>query len=1034
MVNRPLRDMAQRRHSKSTHQPRPDSRGSNVSKRRAGSGSLASSPMSRQQRVNVSHEFTTGMARIINQFTQRQNAALQDQKARYRKYAKRLKRDVEEGSEIIARQITEIDAQTKKIQDLQTSEEQLAGKVRDMEAKLMASEDRARRLEEKYQICKAHLNSAIQEQQDLYTRSKKQWQEAIEQMRATEKAQNAEAEMAVRKAEVIREQMAEKVRQAIAQNKSEVSELYRKIDVLTQQLEGKGTELRREREAVETLTQRVQCLQATSSGFDALTTQSNEILNKLREQDTQADKQHINSGEEIRDKLDSITNQLEALSNMTLAQPDVLSSVQEAQHKLLCNITAKLDEILKSQEASKQDNSQLSIDLGVQVGEISHRLDNQLEALAKRLEEKAKENGMVSTLYKRKVAECEEHVKELASLRKTAAKQVEQIRELETNLVAMDAAHDDSEETIRQLRAAGAEAARLTEEVQSKAIAIAELQSKLDAKDRAYVSEVQSFTSNVAKLAQSMQEKDQSLRAAADQAAETARREARIEMERSSLETKKLVLQAESERNLLANEVERLKQEIQQKDQKKRQDTATIQSLEQSLSSAEAKGKAAAQELTQQSAKQGQLESRLVASIKTLETKLEASQERAAELEGESHRQHARSQALVGALKHWALQVGLDISVLDCLNDSDTSIEEIGAGLARVLRQSSFPQKPQTAAAKECPEDTQLCDGTSKFFPGDAGQLSHGFPGNQAEHDLLVRNSSSSTMSEHAGTEGEALEDTVEVIDPHLHRHHPRRVIVRSPASVPAETAPPSIDQEKIRRREALQPKSIMKRVTRSTSSILQQQTPDGVSENNTAVRDTDTPSTLPGDKSPGAEVTSAPDVQSHVHVRREPSERSNKRRRSDTPAAESSSGRAGRSKQVKAETSGSGGVVRTEELFIPNSQLSAHHQEQFSNEGNPQTESGTARSARRGRGSASQGPPSVNTRQVLGLKQGNVRTYGSQRAEKPSTGDRQTDSQISASQSQPQPRYRSRSKESQGSLTFSQDSVNKGEDLLLPL
>ncbi|KAK4236863.1 hypothetical protein C8A03DRAFT_35210 [Achaetomium macrosporum] len=96
--------------------------------------------------------------------------------------------------------------------------------LKDIEAKLRTSEDRARRLEEKYHIRKTHLNSAIQEQQDLYTRSKKHRGEAIEQGRAMERLQTTEAETTVRKAEAIREQMMEKARQAIAHSKSEALE------------------------------------------------------------------------------------------------------------------------------------------------------------------------------------------------------------------------------------------------------------------------------------------------------------------------------------------------------------------------------------------------------------------------------------------------------------------------------------------------------------------------------------------------------------------------------------------------------------------------------------------------------------------------------------------------------------------------------------------------------------------------------------------------------------------------------------------
>ena len=193
--------------------------------------------MVRQRRANISHEFTNGLAGVINQFTHQQNAALEEQKAKYHKCIKRLKRELADESSVVAQQASQIDAQTNKIEVLQESKEQMTSQLEDIEAKLGASEDRARRLEEKYRACKNHLNSAIQEQQDLYTRSKNHWSEAIEQVRAMEKSQHTETEMVVRKAEVLREQMLEKVRETIAQNK--VESLERKCED-TKQTHRKG--------------------------------------------------------------------------------------------------------------------------------------------------------------------------------------------------------------------------------------------------------------------------------------------------------------------------------------------------------------------------------------------------------------------------------------------------------------------------------------------------------------------------------------------------------------------------------------------------------------------------------------------------------------------------------------------------------------------------------------------------------------------------------------------------------------------------
>jgi hypothetical protein len=180
--------------------------------------------MVRQRRVNISHEFTTGMAGVINQFTHQQNAALEEQKAKYHKYIRRLERELAEESSIVARQMAELDGQVKFINGIQESKEDLERQLLEVGVKLESSEDRTRKLEEKYHACKTHLNSAIQEQQSLYTFSKQHCDEALNQMRALDKSRSTEAEMAVRKAEIIREEMMEKVRQVISENKAEALE------------------------------------------------------------------------------------------------------------------------------------------------------------------------------------------------------------------------------------------------------------------------------------------------------------------------------------------------------------------------------------------------------------------------------------------------------------------------------------------------------------------------------------------------------------------------------------------------------------------------------------------------------------------------------------------------------------------------------------------------------------------------------------------------------------------------------------------
>ncbi|KAL2134431.1 hypothetical protein VTI74DRAFT_203 [Chaetomium olivicolor] len=1045
-VNRPVDDMANARPVRAVHRHRPDSRSSHVSKQRSRCGSLASSPMVRQRRVNINHEFTTGIAGVINQFTQQQNAALEEQRTKYHKYIKRLKRELEEASGITACQVSQLNAQAGKIKEIEASREHMANQLQDLETKLGASEDRSRRLEEKYHACKKHLNSAIQEQQDLYLRSKKQWGEVIEQVKAMEKAQSAETEMIVQKAEVIREQMIEKVRQVIAQNRSEASKLYGKIDVLTKEAEEKETELNRERESVRVLSEKLQALQATSSGFEALAAQGKEILDKFEVQRAKTEEQHHNFAQELRDRLETIANRLEALSNVTSSQPDTLTTIQKAQQESLRIVTSKLDSLLKSRDSTTKAAAQLTTDLELHIGKIWQRLDNQLESVGKQLAEKAEENGMISTLYKRKEAECDKHIQDLADLQETTQKQAQQIIELEGELFALGTAQDENEETIRRLEASATENIQLKEDIEAKAVAISELQRKLDAREKTYAAELEKYSSRLFTLTQSIQAKDQST-IDAQKAVEVARREARAEMESSRVETENVLRETQRHRDLLVGQVEILKQQVQEKEQNEVKHAATISSLQQSLSAAETKGQMVEQELAQSSANLQRVASGLNSRISDLETELRAAKENAVELEEESQRQQERSEALISGLKQWALQEGLDIGGLGSFSDGNKSAGEIKASLVRALGQMFISQRLKPVTPEGHSGGISLTGENSKFLSPESGQRS--------QEDLEAKTGSSQSADGDVHVSlvevPETLQNSMENVyggnDPLPYAvtlHHMRRVVVRSPANVPNEPVAPSIDQEKARRREALQPKSIMKRVTRSTSGLSKQKKSNGAAGHGAFKRNTRdepgdafTAEELAGalgnnDVVPGSNVSATGDT-----FLRPPS----KRRRSNSMKSDASAGHVGNSKSRKTEASPSlkqkesNSVVS---ITVQQKELRSC-QEKRPGAAQPRNiKSEGARNPRRCSGADSgelHRTPSVNTSQVLEPRQHKVRTYGSQRTVGEASKAASHPDNRSSLRSQSHSRYWSSPNQategSQDSITFSQGG---GGDESLPL
>jgi hypothetical protein len=718
------------------------------------------------------------------------------------------------------------------------------------------------------------------------------------------------------------------------------------------------------------------------------------------------------------------------------------------------SVTAKLDNAVESGDAGLQATNQLSADLEAHMGKVWQRLDHQLESLTQKLAEKAKENGMVSTLYKRKDADCAGHMKELTALRETVEKQADQIHELETNLIAMDAVQDENEETIRRLKASGTETAQVREELKSKAAVLAELQSKLDAKERKYASELQNYSSSIQKLAQAIQDKDQSSGIAVKQAAEAARREARLELERANSKTEELLRETQQQRDSLIKQLEELKQRVHEKEQIESRDAATIRSLRESLATEEAKGKLAAEKLAQRSASSKQLEAQLSSKVKDLEAELEAAKARAAELDGERQRQVAGSQALLAGLKHWADQEGLMIDGLDCFDDGNKRPEEISAGLALALRHHSSYQRSETVIPEVHSGDLLLRGENSKFFSG--SQLPQGNLGNCNHGDQPTGDSIGGELGERTGPEAFAERPAGNDPLPYASKlHHMRRVVVRSPANVPGEPAAPSIDQEKVRRREAVQPKSIMKRVTRSTSSMLKQEVSDAAaghgafkrSRHDEALADSSGTNTGEG-RVAGAETVLAPDQQAEESVSVAFSNRPSKRRRSETARPDNSVSSSGSASQgMKRQPSRPSALTQTE---LPCSEDGApvsgqqggfnrHHNDQHpiinSSQG---SKAAPVRMSRRSSGAGTQSLSRVtlaNTAHVVGPRQSNVRTYGSHRTGgEPSTADGDTNSRFSwRSQSQSQSRYWTRPKEeSQESMVFSQ-SLDGDENLLLP-
>lgn len=219
------------------HGTRAPSRASNVSKRRtplqkryrvSGASDVASAtqsvssyaltPDGRRRPSTVNFKFAESIAKEINGFIHEKNSELEEKLRDHALYIKRLKKERAAAETAISRyesQKAELDRQN------QESHDSMAEHIRLLEAEVDATTKRVRKIEERYTACKDHLNSALEEQQQLYCRSKKQCEEAIQKMQEMEKSQSALVELTAQRTDEIREKMSEQVRQVVEQSKAE---------------------------------------------------------------------------------------------------------------------------------------------------------------------------------------------------------------------------------------------------------------------------------------------------------------------------------------------------------------------------------------------------------------------------------------------------------------------------------------------------------------------------------------------------------------------------------------------------------------------------------------------------------------------------------------------------------------------------------------------------------------------------------------------------------------------------------------------
>ncbi|KAK0641201.1 hypothetical protein B0T16DRAFT_419410 [Cercophora newfieldiana] len=577
-----------------------------------------------------------------------------------------------------------------------------------------------------------------------------------------EQEHKASIDRAAEETNAVRKEMLQKVHQVVSQAGAEVEELNKKISMAKQEAAEKDVELRLEKQRVQTLSEKLEEAQSMATGFESTTAQNGEILAKLEDQ-----------------KMDVIQRAQQQEDQVRESFKDAISSSVETH-----------------------------------MGQITERLDSHNEKLQRQLDKKAEENGRLSAMVESGEQRCAALEADLEALKKDLEAQDGHVVELEDKLFAMDTVQQRNDEIQSQIAAADREKERLTEQLESKATAVKELQNSLRCKDEAFMSEIREFTSNLVKLNQIVQEKEMASKVLAEQAADTARREARIEAERALSETRtaleKRLAAIATEKDTMT---ERANHRVNELETRVTQDTQAIATLEKRLEAAGSEKEAMMAEIKRHAQTISELEETLAVARSEKEVAV-----------GEMKR----------CMSEYRQHQGQAAEATRALEAQLAAAKKTAAELQETAAVRQNPRSVIIPNSQELPVEDYHEEDAQETMDYDTEHSRH-FQNNRrsSQPDLLATpNKMQGVLTQQRDevlSRTPAMGDRVQS----SLASQQRRVSVKSPANDQAIPTPPSVVDEKRNRRQGLQPKSIIKPASQ-TPLTGRSESPRSVTEDST--------------------------------------------------------------------------------------------------------------------------------------------------------------------------------------------------------
>ncbi|KAH8904311.1 hypothetical protein BR93DRAFT_970853 [Coniochaeta sp. PMI_546] len=692
----------------------------------------------------------------------------------------KYRRKLFEKSQRLASYLETINAQAHAIDNLEGQIQEMNSYIEKLKQQVRVYSEKVPVLMDNCRILKCALDSTIDEHKQYQKRS----QDVIEEIRTEKQREQSARELVERQLAAVREHLKERVHQVEVHCQEECRRVNEKMQLLTQQVHEKDSQIQRERVMADQLSKQLEEYQQAQSSLEDLRAQTSDIVKMLNERHANDYVEQLKLTQvESRAKLDNITKHLESLRGLIVPQSDGVSTLGDKQAEGISRIMATLKTMYEAQADSKEAMKQLGKDLRDHVDGMWQHLKPREEALTQQLEEKRSENEVLRSVIDEREKERQLLKQQLEKANDARQAQEERIEELVRKVCQLNAQPQEDPEGRVGLQALTRENDDLKAQLAVKCSSIASFKTQLDAKNESYVADVASFGKEIKRLTQLLNDREESSKSATKKTLTTVQEDHQAKLQRLEVDMRSRLQLAEKDRQLVLDQLDETRKKLEVAEQLRHNEPSNTNALLQAaLDEAELRNQKLVEDLKQKEAE--------VENDKTHFASLWNWAGSKAEAHGfDVDKIWKDAQEVGGPAKRWT-----------CF------LESI---LARIDMHGAPPGETPPAGIA-APHELDKSSSHARFMPGVSGlsqprfltQVAAG-NGNDGDGQVSQQNFHLRPPAGPGGMLGGEA----------------RRVTVRSPHSGVLTPVPPSVEQEKARRRgNQQQPKPIMKRLTRSSA------------------------------------------------------------------------------------------------------------------------------------------------------------------------------------------------------------------------